>query len=761
MKHNYLLLVIAIVCFTTNITAQQHCFTDEHQKKLIKAHPELAQAQADYEKEISEALKKIDYNKAARTTFTDQSGNEDFWYDIPIVVHIVHNYGVEYLTDDNIFSYVKDWNTVFAKQNADTVDVIPPFKKWIGNPHIRLHLAARDPLGNATKGITRHKSYLTYNGGDDAKYDDWPQSSYLNIWTINKMSGGNTGAAAYAVFPSSVSSEPYYDGVISLYDYAGTDKTINHEIGHCMNLYHIWGNTQVATECGDDGVDDTPPTRGHNVTGCQYALPSSNVNSTYDSACASNNFRLYTSASGGDSLINYPDTSNAQNIMDYTYCSRMFSKGQVERMHFALNNSSGSRNNLWDPLNLTFTGALDPIPDLKPKPEFSATPVGGTTSSTNYMDRLSYFTCPGTTVQFHNNSWNDTVTNLTWTFSNGATIPTSTSLTTVSNSFTTSGWVTVSMTASGNNSGDTTATWTKAVYVADVTATPAAGFVQSFGLATSDKWPSFNYYDNEFKWQIANTGLYDGYSMMYTGYDARVNPAMGIYPRTGNPGGDVDDFFSVPVDFSGYTPGFCSLTFDYSGASRSSNSLDITDEFDIDYSTNNAQSWHNLIKMTKGDLINKGAIPTPYFPNFASDWAHQSIAVPAAAMTNYTLFRFRYKPGNGQSGYSSGNNFYVDNFFISPFPAAVGNVVMNEAGITVVPNPTGGDAFVILKDAANTVANIVVTDVTGKVVYTTSQQVAGNVAQIEIPHSAISVKGLYIVQATTGSKTYTQKLVVY
>jgi len=533
-------------------------------------------------------------------------------------------------------------------------------------------------------------------------------------------------------------------------------------MGHILNLYHTFGHTNnphtnSTGNCSDDdGVDDTPPTEG-NLGGCHL----------YDSICATNYFKLYTNAAGGDSLVNYPDTSNEQNIMNYADCKVMFTKGQVERMRAALNNNTGGRKNLWDSTNLMLTGIWDasfnfiPKPDLKPNPEFSVTPVGSITSNTNYMNRMSYFTCPGTTISFHNNTWNDTVTSLNWTFSNDATSPTATSLTTVTNAFATSGWVTVSMKATGNNSGDTTATWANSVYVADAAATPAASFVQAFGPTTSDKWPSFNYFKNGFKWQIANTGLYDGYSMMYTGYDTRFNPAMGLYPNTGSPAGDFDDFFSVPVDFSGYTPGFCSLTFDYSGASRSSNSLDINDEFDIDYSIDHAATWTNLVKMVKGGLENKGAISTPYVPNFISDWAHKSVAVPATAMTNYTVFRFRYKPNNGQTGYSSGNNFYLDNFFISPFPAAVGNVVMNEAGITVVPNPTGGDAFVILKDAANTVANITVTDVTGKVVYTTSEQVLSNLTQIEIPHTAISVKGLYIVQAITGAKTYTQKLVVY
>jgi hypothetical protein len=86
---------------------------------------------------------------------------------------------------------------------------------------------------------------------------------------------------------------------------------------------------------------------------------------------------------------------------------------------------------------------------------------------------------------------------------------------------------------------------------------------------------------------------------------------------------------------------------------------------------------------------------------------------------------------------------------------------MGNAKVAVVPNPTNGDAYVIVKDANNEQAQIVVSDVTGKAVYSTKQQVIGAQTRILIPQSAISVKGLYLVQVITGNQTSTQKLVVY
>ena len=800
MKKYYLLAFLCMSLFAVRAQAQDvsrvlPCATDEHFQKAVAAHPEILKIRDDFDKQVREGLKRINYNRMAQRTMTDQSGNSSFWYDVAVVVHVIHDYNnsAEYLTDDAIFNDLLDWNLVYAKENSDTNNVIAPYAgnipgtdvRYIGNAHIRLHFASRDPNGNPTKGITRRRSFDTYSATDQAKYDVWPTANYVNIWIVNNIVTDGGDAAAYAQFPSEQSSSPATDGVISDWSYVANDytginavsKTINHELGHFFNLLHPWNNNgsgggAVATACGDDGVDDTPPTKGHYGTGCALSAAS-----LYDSTCAFNYFVVYTSQRTGlqDSLVNYPDTVNAQNIMDYTYCSRMFTAGQVARMHASLNSDIGNRNNLWDTTNLQYTGVWDanfnPLPrlDLKPIPEFAIS-KSATGTPTSYADRLNYFTFPNTKVTFYNESWNDTVTNVAWTLSNGATRPNITSTTNFTDSFTTPGWVSVTMTATGNNTGDTTVTWPRALFVANATGTPGASIDQEFSGADTANWPMFNYYNNGFKWQIANVGKYDNYSIEYAGFDSRLNPPLGQYPVTGPPNGDIDDFFSIPVDLSGFTAGQCSLNFDYSGATRSSNSYYISDTMEIDYTVNKGLTWTKLATLSKLNLINSGVVTSPWVPTSPSDWSLQSIDIPAGALTNYTTFRWRYRPGSGpvsgnavgnEAYYSTGNNFYMDEISFKPFPASVANVSLKNTDIAVVPNPTNGDAYVVLKDAANTFAKIIVTDITGKVVYTTSQQITGNEAQIQIPRAAISVAGMYIVQASTGAKAYTQKLVVY
>lgn len=131
------------------------------------------------------------------------------------------------------------------------------------------------------------------------------------------------------------------------------------------------------------------------------------------------------------------------------------------------------------------------------------------------------------------------------------------------------------------------------------------------------------------------------------------------------------------------------------------------------------------------------------------------------------MFRFRYKPGtftnSSLSTYlmGSGNNFYMDRFNISSFPTGIDNTVLDQqGGIVLAPNPTTGSTVLTISGGKG-MAQVQVTDVAGKVVYRTQQQLTGQVNSIEIPAGPISVKGMYLVQVVTENKTQTQKLVVY
>src|SRR5690606_27223365 len=96
---------------------------------------------------------------------------------------------------------------------------------------------------------------FTASGGKDI----WNAGQYLNIWVVRFEN--TEKLLGYAQFPNSGS--PLTDGVVIDYRYFGTSnvlrpynlgRTTTHEVGHWLNLFHIWGDE----ECGDDQVEDTP-----------------------------------------------------------------------------------------------------------------------------------------------------------------------------------------------------------------------------------------------------------------------------------------------------------------------------------------------------------------------------------------------------------------------------------------------------------------------------------------------------------------------
>src|SRR6218665_212025 len=235
---------------------------------------------------------------------TSAAGN----YTIPVVFHVLHMNGPENISDAQIQDQIDVMNRDFNKQNPDTVDVVSQFQNLIGNPGIEFRLATLDPNGNCTNGITRHYDANTNWTVNSANYIyTWPRSRYMNIYVVKAMP---PGVAAYAYYPGTVPAA--MDAIVVQHNYVGSTGTslpgnsrvITHETGHWLNLEHLWGSTnQPGVACGDDGVNDTPVTKG--FTWCNLANP----------------------------VVCTPGVvENIQNYMDYAYCQRMFTPGQCTRI---------------------------------------------------------------------------------------------------------------------------------------------------------------------------------------------------------------------------------------------------------------------------------------------------------------------------------------------------------------------------------------------------------------------------------------------
>ena len=492
----------------------------------------------------------------------------------------------------------------------------------------------------------------------------------------------------------------------------------------------------------------------------------------YPAATANNLFNVGATSPW---IIDYPDTVNAQNVMDYTYCSKMFTYLQGVRMRAALRSNIALRNNLIDTANLIATGVMNANgtiaarADLPPVADFS-TRAGNVTN--NDLSKVNEgFTCAGpdgNPVFFTNRSWRDTLSSINWTFSNGASNPTQTvnnpgfNTSTVNTRFTQPGWVTVTMIANSNAGSDTLVSSDR-VYIADPNAIDAQSYFGEFTQGSDlDKYPTFNYFNNFTKWQpVTNAGYYDNTSMSYRQMDNRTGTAVYV----GTPRGDYDDFMTPAYDFSTFGTSNLYLTFFTSGAFRTSKLSEMNDTLDIFYSSDCGGTWSNLKSLSNGDIGNSGIQINDWTPAGMWDWQAQNIKLPTALATkNKVFFRFRYRPGTEMSSpyfIGTGNNFYLDRIHVGKWTTDVQDLQNKAAGFTLAPNPTSGATTIILKDAGSKTAEVSVTDVTGKLVYRTEASLNANISRIEIPANAIAVKGMYLVTVVTGTQKQTEKLVVY
>ena len=239
---------------------------------------------------------------------------------IPVVVHVIYNQPVEKISTAQVKSQIPVLNKDFRAKNLDRKKVPDCWKGLVTDSQIKFALAKTDPKGKKTSGITYTKTEATsfsyeddpVKSSDTGGMDPWPMDEYLNIW-VCQLGGGLLG---YATFPG---AKPELDGVVILTQSFGTKgvieapfnlgRTTTHEIGHWLNLRHIWADTEDCT--GTDYVEDTP-----NAAGPNYGKPES---------------PHITCSNGpnGDMFMNYMDYVDDDSML-------MFTAQQVARMQATL-----------------------------------------------------------------------------------------------------------------------------------------------------------------------------------------------------------------------------------------------------------------------------------------------------------------------------------------------------------------------------------------------------------------------------------------
>ena len=384
---------------------------------------------------------------------------------IPVVVHVIYNTATaaEKLTITQVNEQIAYTNADYAGTNPHSMDLFPSSLK--ANAGIQFCLATVDPSGNSTTGIDYKQTTVTsFNiTGSAASCSGYPErctstggaaawdvTKYLNIWTCNAGSS-LCGISEFPTSPNNV----YYGTTInySFFGHTGASSpynlggTYSHESGHCLNLYHTWGDDN-GTCTGTDNCNDTPNSGNMNYGNIEAGtLAESSSGVSHINTSTKLETDNCTTTSPG---VLFQDFMDYSDDIDYA----CFTPNQVSRMTATLAAAD---------LGLTTSATT--------KCGAQAAPVAAFTANNTSVN-------VGATVTFTDQTTN-IPTSWAWTIGTGTGFSYANGTSATSQNpqvtFTTAGTYTVALTAT-NAKGNNTCTKTTYITVTTPTAAPVAAF---------------------------------------------------------------------------------------------------------------------------------------------------------------------------------------------------------------------------------------------------------------------------------------------
>lgn len=467
---------------------------------------------------------------------------------------------------------------------------------------------------------------------------------------------------------------------------------------------------------------------------------------------------------------------NIENFMDYSSCPKMFTKGQTIKIRQSAVSIIASRSNLISGANLYFTGIL------------GTKSIGSITTNTmtNHVDTTFVYsnpttvtpcapvadfssnkimTCASQAVNFISTSYNSTPTSYSWVFEGGS--PATSTLSAPSVTYSSPGSYSVSLTVSNANGTSTksVSSYIKTNWNAGQIALPYSEDFES-GVWWPTGWNIINQDFNTHTWELSNYGagtLSNSYKSLVLGNANYVNNFPGF-------NGNIDIAETPSFDFSNTTN--VSFAFDYSFARKTPV---VADTFKLQYSTDCGGTWKSVLLSASSASTTAsmaaatgGTVNVPYIP-----WSSQTTATVAnpkwktvtiangffsSQIDNKRDVRFRFWFKNDvDAGHSQ--NLYIDNVNIS---GTVGiHEFENSLGLSIYPNPTNSSSTIEFTSPKNSKVNIVVYDVTGRIVEENNLNANAGINSKYLVNSSNRLNaGIYFITLILDNNKITKKLII-
>lgn len=674
------------------------CFTNEKIVEARQADPKIAQRRALLETKINRRIQldNIGHRSAPPV------------YTIPVVVHIVYRTGAQNVSDQRVFEQIQVLNEDYRRTNSDASNVPNDFATIVADTEIEFCLATKDPNNNSTTGITRTQTSVTNIGNGSAYYstaaggiDIWDPTKYLNIW-VCELGGGVLG---YTYTPGNAPNGA--DGVVIGYQYFGKTgasapynggRTTTHEVGHWLNLQHVWGPGNGGCN-QDDGVADTP-LQDQSNGGCP-SHPS-------------------TSCGSADMFMNYMDYVNDN-------CMNSFTTGQKNRMRAAI---VAARPGLLTSQACVIASDDAGISEIN-------TP-SGTICSPSFIPTVTiknFGASPLTSVVVNYQIDGGMTMTQNWTGNLNTTQSTLVTLpqqTTSIGAHTFTVWTTL---PNGNADGDGSNDQSSTPFVISAGGIPLP-FVEGFeGTAfPAVDWGADNP-DNDVTWARTTTAAKTGTASMFM--DNWDYPANGEKDWITLPSLDMSNSASVTMSFE--------LAYALYSASGFSDTLRVWASDDC------GQTWVQMYEKAGSALTTVSGVRTNEFVPTTSEWRQEVIDLSAYGNSSDVKIKFEHI-----CDYE--NNLHIDDINITNTPALNTVKVENKGSLNVYPNPTTGQLNVDVQLATQDAIIITVYNALGQAV-SQVQDTEILESNYKLDFSKLA-KGIYHVQVVGGGETMIRKIVL-